>query len=117
MIKILSFDEWVLKMYDYNGNGKIDKAAERMAYNRALNNKNHAATEQQYAQYVALAEAANQNERAAEQQQQLITAAGAGNEAATTLLTGESKAGSAKKIIIVVAAAAVVMAFVLTRKK
>ena len=115
--KILTFDEFVIKLYDYNGNGRIDKLAERRAYNKALNAKNHAATEQQYAQYVALMEAANKNERASEQQAALLAAAGAGNETAATILTGESKAGSAKNIIIVVAVAAVVMAFILTRKK
>ena len=104
-------------MYDFNGNGKLDKVAERTAYKKALNNKNYNATQQQYAQYVALAEAANKNEREAQQTQYLINAAGQGNEAAATLLTGESKQGTAKGIVFILAAAAVLVAFLVMRKE
>lgn len=115
--RILTYDEYVLKMYDFDGSGKIDKAAERLAYKRALNNRNHAATEQAYAQYVALAEAANKNEREAQQQQALLAAAGTGNEAATTILTGESKTGTAKSIIVYLIIGAALIAFILKGNK
>lgn len=124
MVKILTFDEWVLKMYDYNGNGKIDKAAERRAYQKALNSKNYQTTQQAYAQYVALAEATNKNERdqqnqqaAMEAQQALIEAAGQGNETATAMLTGKTKGDEIKSIVVVGAVALVAVIFLIFRKK
>lgn len=124
MVKILTFDEWVLKMYDFNGNGKIDRdgRGEYTAYNRALNNKNYANTQNAYAQYVALAEAANKNERdaamqqqAMQQQQMLIEQAGQGNEAARNVLTGETKEGTAKTIVLYLVAGAALI-FLLLKK-
>ena len=117
MVKILTFNEWLVSLYDFNGNGKIDKVSERLAKKKALNNKNYQATQQAYAQYVALAEAANKNEREAQQTQALITAAGQGNEAAATLLTGESKGGTAKSIVLIAVAGAVLIAFLILRRK
>lgn len=125
MVKILTFEEWVLKLYDFNGDGKInrDGRGEYTAYTRALNNKNYAATQNAYAQYVALAEAANKNEREAElqqqaieQQQQLVEMAGQGNEAARNILTGETKEGTAKTIILYIVAGVALVFFLLKRK-
>ena len=125
MIKILTFDEWVLKMYDFNGDGRInrDGRGEYTAYNRALNSRNINATQNAYAQYVALAEAANKNERAGalqqqqiEQQAAIVQAAGEGNEAARNLLTGETKEGTAKTIVLYIVAGVVLVFFLLKRK-
>lgn len=125
MIKILTFDEWVLKMYDFNGDGRInrDGRGEYTAYNRALNSRNINATQNAYAQYVALAEAANKNERDANLQQQqieqqaaIVQAAGEGNEAARNLLTGETKEGTAKTIVLYIVAGVVLVFFLLKRK-
>lgn len=129
MVEILTFDQWVLKMYDFNGDGQInrDGRGEYTAYTRALNNRNYANTQNAYAQYVALSEAANKNERdaalqqqqldaALQQQQQLIAAAGQGNEAARNILTGETKEGTAKSIVLYVAVAAVLIFFFAKRR-
>lgn len=126
MIQILTFDEWVLKMYDFNGDGRInrDGRGEYTAYNRALNSRNINATQNAYAQYVALAEAANKNERDANLQQQqieqqaaIVQAAGEGNEAARNLLTGETKEGTAKTIVLYIVAGVVLVFFLLKRKQ
>jgi len=129
MVQILTFDEWVLKLHDYNGDGRInrDGRGEYTAYTRALNNRNITATQNAYAQYVALAEAANKNEREANMQQQqlnaaveqqalLIREAGAGNEAARNVLTGETKEGTAKNIVLYVVFGAVIVFYLLKRK-
>lgn len=118
MAEIISFDEYVLQLYDTNGNGKIDRdgRGEYTAWKRALNKRNIANTRQGYAEYVALMERTNQNQRAAENQQALINAASQGNEAAATMLTGESKSATASKIILIVSAAAVLLVLLLKRK-
>ena len=115
----MTFDEYVLKLYDTNGNGKIDRdgRGEYTAWKRALNNKNIANTRQGYAEYVALMERTNQNQRAADTQQALIAADGSGNEAAQTFLTGESTLGTIKNIMLYVVAGAALIAFLILRKK
>jgi len=90
MAKILSFDEWVKSLYDYNGNGKID-VSERAAYKQALNRRNKAQTYQLYAQYVAQTEKSNELEAGRAQQQAVTAAALSGDATAAALLTGDTK--------------------------
>lgn len=119
MQTIKSFDEWLRDLCDYNQNGKIDKAAEKKAYKKALNNRNSANTQQAFAEYVALMEAANKNERAHNENLALIKAAGEGNAAAATVLTGNAEGKTATNITmyVVFAAVGIVAIVLLMRKK
>lgn len=111
-------------LFDYNGNGSIDKGRETRAYEKAMKAKNVGTYRQAYAEYVALVEAANKNERSQEQaqaalaaQQALVQAAGEGNDAATALITGKTKGDEIKSIVVVGAVAMVAVIFLIFRKK
>lgn len=86
-----TFDEWLLSLFDYDRNGKINGLSEKNGMNRATKKKNIATYQQMYAQYVAQLEKGNQINAGIEQNNAILAAAIQGNEAAAGVLTGDTK--------------------------